>query len=151
MNSKPLITITSNASMKGWGTYCQDQRTGRPRSKLQTKEHINILELKAAKFFILTFTKIFSQAKITHLRMDNIAALSYIAKMGAAPTTKFCQIQPKKFEITYTFSLQEYLIKHQHTQLGNRTHSTKERTFFNYLGGISRNTSFHPFVSQNGF
>ena len=92
MNPKPLITITSNASMKDWGTYCQDQRTGRPRSKLQTKEHINILELKAAKCFILTFTKIFSQAKITHLQMDNIAALSYIAKMGAAPTTKFCQI-----------------------------------------------------------
>lgn len=54
-----------------------------------TYKHIGA---ESSKVFILTFTKIFSQAKITHLRMDNIAALSYIAKMGAAPTTKFCQI-----------------------------------------------------------
>ena len=50
-------------------------------SKLETKEHINGLELKAANFAILTFTKIFPQTKIIDLQMDNIAALSYIAKM----------------------------------------------------------------------
>ena len=53
----------------------------RPWSNLETKEHINILELKAAKSAILSFTKIFPQAKIIHLQMGNIVALSYSAKM----------------------------------------------------------------------
>ena len=69
--------------MKVWGAYCQGQRTGEPWSKLETKEHINVMELKTVKFAILTFTKIFPQAKTIHLEMDNIATLSYIAKMGA--------------------------------------------------------------------
>ena len=49
-------------------------------SKLEKKENISVLELKAAKFAILTFTKIFAQAKIIHFQMDNIAALSYTAE-----------------------------------------------------------------------
>ena len=69
------------------------------RSKLKTKEHINVLELKAAKFAIFTFTKIVPQATIIYFQMDNIATLSYIAKMGA-PTTKFCQTNLKKSMIT---------------------------------------------------
>ena len=52
----------------------------RPWSNLETKEHINIL-LKAAKSAILSFTKISPQAKIIHLQMGNIVALSYSAKM----------------------------------------------------------------------
>ena len=52
---------------------------------------------------------------------------------------------------TYTFLPRYYLIKYQHTQLGNQAHSAKERMFFNYLRGISRDTSLPPFVTQDGF
>ena len=34
-------------------------------------KHINIVKLKVVTFAILTSTKIFSQAKIIHLQMDN--------------------------------------------------------------------------------
>ena len=89
MNSKPQIIILSDVPMKVLKAYCQDQRTKGPWSKLETKEHINVLELKTTKFAVSTFTKIFLPAKINHLQMDNIAALSYIVKMEAG-TTKFC-------------------------------------------------------------
>ena len=75
MNSEPQIIIASDASMKGWGANCQGQRTGRLWSKQKAKKHMNILELKTAKFAILTFTKILPQAKIIHFQMS-------IAKMG---------------------------------------------------------------------
>ena len=71
MSSKPQIIIESDASVEVWGAYSQGQKAGRPCSKLERMKHINIVELKAVTFAILTFTKIFSQAKIIHLQMDN--------------------------------------------------------------------------------
>lgn len=45
-----------------------------------TYKHMGV---ESKKFAILTFAKIFPQAKIIHLEMDSIVALSYIAKMGS--------------------------------------------------------------------
>ena len=50
MNSKTQIIIASDTSKKGWGVYYQGQRTERAWPKLKTKEQINAMELKAAKF-----------------------------------------------------------------------------------------------------
>lgn len=44
-------------------------------------EHINVLELKAGKFAIMAFTKMFPEVKVAYLQMDNVVALSYIKKM----------------------------------------------------------------------
>ena len=38
------------------GSFCQGHRTGRSWTLLESKCYINVLELKAAKFAILTFT-----------------------------------------------------------------------------------------------
>ena len=50
VNSKTQIIIASDTLKKGWGVYYQGQRTERAWPKLKTKEQINAMELKAAKF-----------------------------------------------------------------------------------------------------
>ena len=78
----PEIVIDSDASLEGWGAYCLSHKTGGPWTFLEKKDHINVLELKAAKYAILTFTRMFPSAKSVHIRMDNMVALSYLVKMG---------------------------------------------------------------------
>ena len=51
-------------------------------SKLKTQNPIIVLELKAAKFTIMTFSKVFNNEKIVHLQMDNVVVLSYLEKIG---------------------------------------------------------------------
>ena len=43
--------------------------------------HINILELRTAKFAILTFCR-YKKDLPVHVEMDNQAALAYLVKMG---------------------------------------------------------------------
>ena len=60
--------------------FSREHNTGGPPSNLEAREYINVLKLKAAKFDIITFTKIFPHIKVVHLQMDNMVALSYIKK-----------------------------------------------------------------------
>ena len=84
------MLIASDASMKGWGVFCREQETGDPWPNLEARKRINALQLKAGKFAILTFRKMFPDEKVFHLQMDNMVALSYIKKMGVN-TTRFFQ------------------------------------------------------------
>ena len=80
--STSQLVITSDASIQGWGAACQGQTTGGPWTLEEQKNHINILELKAAQLAILTFTYMHPQVHSIHLQTDNMVALSYIVKMG---------------------------------------------------------------------
>ena len=82
VNSQPQITISTDASLEGWGTYCQGQKTGGPWTSQEKKDHINVLELRAVKYAILTFSRLHPKAQSIHIQMDSIVALSYLAKMG---------------------------------------------------------------------
>lgn len=52
----PQLIIASDASLKGWNDYCQEQKRECVWTLLKKKEHINVLEMTAAKYAILTFT-----------------------------------------------------------------------------------------------
>ena len=69
---------------EGLGAFYQGYKTEKPWSKLEAKNHINVPELKAAKFDIMTFTKMFPTAKVVYLQIDNIVAHSYLTKMGGS-------------------------------------------------------------------
>ena len=64
------ILIDSHASLKDWGAYCQGLKFAGPWTFLEKKDHINVLELKAAKNAILTFTRMFPSAKSLHIRVN---------------------------------------------------------------------------------
>ena len=64
------------------GAFCQGQMAQESWEKLDVKKHKNMLELKVAKFAMMTFTKMFPTAKTIHLQIDNIVVLSNLLKMG---------------------------------------------------------------------
>ena len=77
----PDLTITTDASLKGWGAVCQGVHTRGLWTPEESLLHINALELKAALFALRAFSN--DRRKIhVHLRMDNRTAVAYLLKMG---------------------------------------------------------------------
>ena len=82
IDSKPSIVDSVKCFNERLGGLQSGTLNEGPWSNLVTREHINVLELKAAKLAIMTFTKMLPDVKVVHLRMNNMVALSYIKKMG---------------------------------------------------------------------
>ena len=57
-------------------------------SREERKSHINVLELKPAKFPIMTFTMPHKSGISIHLPLDNIVAMSCLLKMGGGTKSK---------------------------------------------------------------
>ena len=74
------LFIHSDVSKTGWGVFCQ-KKVGGVWSQTEQALYINILELKAAKFAILTSCR-YKKDVAVHVQMDNQAALGYLIKMG---------------------------------------------------------------------
>ena len=75
------LTITSDASLQGWGATCNGIRTRGPWSPQEQTLHINCLELLAATLAVQTFAKEKSGITIL-LKIDNTFAVAYINRMG---------------------------------------------------------------------
>ena len=82
INPQPQIAISTNSSLEGWGAYFQGQKTGSPWASQEKKDHINVLELRAVKYAILTFSCLYLKVQSKHIQMDSIVALSCLVKMG---------------------------------------------------------------------
>ena len=90
----PDMIIQTDASMTGWGAH----REGRPLSEgvnglwseSERNCQINLLELRAAEFAIRTLAKGMTDIHV-HLKMDNIAALTYINKLGGTRSRDLSQ------------------------------------------------------------
>lgn len=79
--SAPDLYITSDASKAGWGACCQDLTANGRWSPLEAKQHINVLELKAAFLAIKAFLKDCSNITVC-LRMDNTSAVAHVNHKG---------------------------------------------------------------------
>lgn len=79
--SPPSVVIQTDASLSGWGCVHNSTTTGGPWSPKESTLHINILELKAVYFGLLSF---FSSTNGTHIRIqsDNSTTVAYINNMG---------------------------------------------------------------------
>ena len=73
--------ITSDASTRGWGASCSDSQTGGPWTLTEARDHINVLELRAAFLALKTFASNLSNQHIL-LLIDNTTAVSYINRKG---------------------------------------------------------------------
>jgi len=79
------MTITSDASLMGWGATCNGVRTRGPWPPTEQSLHINCLELLAATLAVQTFAKEKSGISII-LRLDNSTAVAYIKRGGDCVT-----------------------------------------------------------------
>lgn len=75
------LEIFSDASLTGWGAFCEGAGSQGKWSSSEKLLHINHLELKAALLALKAFATNLSNCNIL-LRVDNTTALSYINKMG---------------------------------------------------------------------
>ncbi|XP_023314845.1 uncharacterized protein LOC106655901 [Trichogramma pretiosum] len=81
-----VIEIFSDASLTGWGAYCNNERANGFWTIDGKNNHINFLELKAAYFGLQCFAKTLKNCNIL-LRIDNTTAIAYLNKMGGAQHT----------------------------------------------------------------
>ena len=81
MTREPELTMETDALLMGWGAVFRGVRTGGMWSQLESRNHINYLELLAAMFAVKSFAKDRKDNHI-HLRMDNRTAVSYVHHMG---------------------------------------------------------------------
>ena len=75
------LTIYSDASLAGWGATDSVRTIGDKWHDDNLPDHINVLELQAAKLALLSLAKDASACHI-HLKIDNTTAVAYINKMG---------------------------------------------------------------------
>lgn len=85
-NGQYSLDIYSDASTTGWGVSCQGQRANGSWNAAEKKDHINLLELKAAFFGLKCFAKDLRNKEIL-LRIDNTTALSYVNRSGGVQYT----------------------------------------------------------------
>lgn len=76
------LEIYTDASMTGWGAYCNNNKCFGYWKIEERNLHINLLELKAAFFALKCFTRNLKNLKVL-LRIDNVTAISCINKMGS--------------------------------------------------------------------
>ena len=80
-HGKPDLTITTDASLMGWGAVFENQSTGGLWPPAEKVHHINALELIAIFFGLKCYAKNISNVHI-HIMTDNITAVSTIKHMG---------------------------------------------------------------------
>ena len=95
ISAGPDLTITSDASKKGWSAALGAKRVQGLWTSEEAGLHINVLELKGAVFALRTFAQNMPKVHV-HLKMDNKTAVAYIQKMGG---TRFARMLPVTQEI----------------------------------------------------
>lgn len=90
-DNKYCLEIFTDASLTGWGTYCRGEKTHGWWKNTEKKDHINLLELKAALNGLKCFAKQKTNCEIL-LRIDNTTAISYINRMGGIQHPKLNNI-----------------------------------------------------------
>ena len=78
---KPNVTITSDASKKGWGAFLLEHAVQGLWGPWEKAFHINFLELKAIWLGLKAFQDNV-EGKVVLCRCDNTTACAYINKMG---------------------------------------------------------------------
>ena len=105
IRSHSQVLIQTDAFRKGWGAVCQGILTGGQWSKEEQLLHINLLELKAVKLALLSFSKQKS-LKAVHIQIDNTTALLYLKKKGGTGNQMLLKLRKE---------IWQYLLKHQTT------------------------------------
>ena len=78
----PNLTITTDASLLGWGAVREEQTCGGQWTEKEREQHINVVELEAVYFGLKTLT---NGVECSHIRIrfDSSTAVSYTSNLGA--------------------------------------------------------------------
>ena len=101
ISHQPELLIHSDASKKGWGALCQKTSVRGFWSQAEQALHKNILELREAKFEIITLCR-YKKDLAVHAQIDIQVALDYLVKMGGARNLLMIQVTKEIWEICFT-------------------------------------------------
>ena len=79
----PSVTLTTDASLEGWGAVRENDRTGGNWTTDEKKSHINVLELKAVLFGLQALCGNVNSATIK-IMTDNSTTMACINRIGSA-------------------------------------------------------------------
>ena len=111
ISSQAQIIIHSDSSLQGWGASCQCLTIMSAWSVEEWKSQINILDFKATKLAVISFTLKEKNTILVDIRMTNMTVLSYLIKMEGTKNKKFTVISKeilqhllkRKIKITVEF------------------------------------------------
>ena len=91
----PSVTVTTDASIEGWGGHSQIGDTNLLFSGIWSPQerstcHINLLELRAVKLTLMKLRNSI-QSKSVKVECDNTTAVSYINRQGGTVSRALCQ------------------------------------------------------------
>ena len=91
----PQLTLTTNASLEGWGGYCSIQDKTLLFSGLWSPHerancHINLLELRAIRLTLMKLQESIRGLTVK-VECDNTTAVSYLNKQGGTMSYSLCQ------------------------------------------------------------
>ena len=81
------MTLQTDASNLGWGACSKGQSTGGRWSSIESEDHINVLELKAIQYGLLSLCKDKKNQTIKIL-CDNTTSVAYVAHKGGTRSTE---------------------------------------------------------------
>lgn len=87
----PTMTLTTDASLIGWGAHLGRLTTRGQWAEEDAKNHINWLELKTILLAIKAFIHILKNNAVV-IRSDNITAVSYVNKQGGTVSRSLCRL-----------------------------------------------------------
>ncbi|XP_074655638.1 uncharacterized protein LOC141909152 [Tubulanus polymorphus] len=99
----PDITITTDASLSGWGAIINQTKTygfWNPQEKLN---HINILELRAVLFALLSFSGLIQNKHIL-VQLDNTVAVAYIKNQGGTKSPQLNSLAKQIWQLVFKFN-----------------------------------------------
>ena len=106
----PELYITSDASKAGWGACCQNLTANGRWSPLEAKDHINVLELKAAFLATKTFLKHHSNITVSphgqyHSRCPHKQQRGYPFPSASEPNSRTMAVVPSKINSDHRSAL----------------------------------------------
>ena len=94
---QPEMTITTDASMQGWGACAKNQKTGGRWNLQEAQNHINVLELKAVELGLKSLCKNVNSCVIK-VFSDNTTTIAYLKHQGGTKSTNCNEITKNIFQ-----------------------------------------------------
>ncbi|VDI58208.1 Hypothetical predicted protein [Mytilus galloprovincialis] len=87
----PDFSMTTDASLKGWGALFKDQKIQGRWNDVEQTYHINVLELLAISYTLKAFCKNYSDIHVK-IFCDNSSAIAYVNNMGGIKSKQMNEI-----------------------------------------------------------
>lgn len=100
------FTISTDASLSGWGAVSPLGNTNGRWSEQEQSLHINVLETKAILFALLCFVK--QRGLAVRILSDNSTAVTYVNKKGGVHSTKCLEMAQKIWDYAEKLDLKLY-------------------------------------------